>query len=119
MTWKGEVYEGSYKPLISEQLFAKVQEALENRRKPRKTKMKHDFPFVGLFNCACGSMFTAQYTKGNGGIYRYYRCTKKKGACAEKYIQESDLQKQIITKVQTIAMSQESTDAMLAQLDQE
>src|SRR3989344_3966882 len=76
MTWKGEVYEGSYKPIISQQLFAKVQETLNNRRKPRKSKKRHDLPFVGLFHCSCGSMFTAQYAKGNGGIYRYYRCTK-------------------------------------------
>ncbi len=119
MNWNGEVYEGTYKPIISQQLFAKVQETLNSRRKPRKSKKRHDFPFVGLFNCSCGSMFTAQFAKGNGGIYRYYRCTKKKGACAEKYIQECELQKQIVERAQTIAVPEVWTTEMLEHIDQE
>jgi DNA invertase Pin-like site-specific DNA recombinase len=119
MRWRGEVYEGKYQPLISKQLFAKVQEVLANRRKPRKSKKRHDFPFVGLFRCSCGSMFTAQFAKGNGGIYRYYRCTRKHGACAEKYIQESELQKQIIEKSQTIALPADWAKGMLEKLERE
>jgi DNA invertase Pin-like site-specific DNA recombinase len=119
MRWNGEAYEGKYHPLITKQLFAKVQEVLANRRKPRKSKKRHDFPFVGLFNCSCGSMFTAQFAKGNGGLYRYYRCTRKHGACAEKYIQEYELQKQIIEKSQTIALPADWTKEMLEKLEHE
>ena len=72
MRWDGETHEGKYRPLITKQLFAKVQEVLANRRKPRKSKKRHDFPFVGLFNCSCGSMFTAQFAKGNGGTFPYF-----------------------------------------------
>ena len=119
MRWKGEVYEGKYQPLISKQLFAKVQNVLADRRKPRKSKKRHDFPFVGLFHCSCGSMFTAQFAKGNGGLYRYYRCTRKHGACAEKYIQESELQKQVIEKSQTIALPADWAKEMLEKLERE
>jgi len=119
MRWNGEAHEGKYRPLISKQLFAKVQEVLANRRKPRKSKKRHDFPFVGLFNCSCGSMFTAQFAKGNGGLYRYYRCTRKHGACAEKYIQENELQKQIIEKSQTIALPADWSKGMLEKLERE
>ena len=42
----------------------------------------------------CNSPITAQWAKGkSGGIYRYYRCTKKRGTCSQKYIQEKDLAK--------------------------
>ena len=119
MPWKGEVYEGKFQPLISKQLFSKVQEILKNRRKPRKSKKRHDFPFVGLFYCSCGSMITAQFAKGNGGIYRYYRCTRKQGACAEKYIQESELKKKIIEKMQTIALPSFWIEKMKKKLEYE
>ena len=41
-------------------------------------------------------MITAQWAKGNGGIYRYYRCTRKQGECHEKYIAEDLLKQKII-----------------------
>ena len=119
MRWKGEPFEGSYQSLISKQLFAKVQEVLKERGKPRKTKQKHDFLFCGLFRCSCGAMFTAQYAKGNGGIYRYYRCTRKHGHCAEKYIQEQNLTRQLFEKSQTIALPADWAKEMLEYLDGE
>src|SRR3989344_4180662 len=119
MKWNKESYEGKYKPLISQQLFAKVQDAFNDRRRPRKSKVRHDFPLTGLFRCSCGSMISAQFTKGNGGLYRYYRCTRKHGACAEKYIQASELQKQIIEKLQTIALPADWSKGMLERLERE
>jgi len=119
MKWKGESYEGKYQPIISPQLFARVQDALKNRSKPRKIKHKHDFPLRGLFHCSCGAMISAQWAKGNGGLYRYYRCTRKHGHCAEKYIQESDLARQIKEKVQTIALPEQWTTKMLVYLGEE
>jgi hypothetical protein len=61
-------------------LFEAVQKRLRERAKPRKSKKHHDFPFTGLFRCGeCGGMITAQWAKGYGGLYRYYRYTKKNG----------------------------------------
>lgn len=119
MRWKGELFQGSYQPLIAKQLFAKVQEVLKERGKPRKTRQKHDFPFCGLFRCSCGAMFTAQYAKGNGGIYRYYRCTRKHGHYAEKYIQEEKLARQLFEKSQTIALPADWAKEMLEYLENE
>ena len=119
MRWKDEPFEGSYRPLITKQLFAKVQEVLKERGKSRKTRQKHDFPFVGLFRCVCGAMFTAQYAKGNGGLYRYYRCTRKQGHCAAKYIQEQELARQLYEKSQTIALPVDWAKEILEYLDSE
>lgn len=59
------------------------------------------------------SMFTAQFAKGNGGIYRYYRCTKKKGVCSQGYVQEKDLAEQLQKRLQTISLCDRYTDWML------
>ncbi len=88
MEWKGEVYEGKYKTFISPELFKQVQAVLKNKSKPRKVRQGHQFPFCGVFNCTCGSMMTAQWAKGNGGLYRYYRCSRKGVPCTEPYVQE-------------------------------
>ena len=71
MEWKGEIYEGRYKTFISPNLFNKVQRVLKNKSKPRKVRHGHNFPFCELFRCPCGSMMSAQWAKGNGGLYRY------------------------------------------------
>jgi site-specific DNA recombinase len=103
--WKGEIYEGKYTPLVSPELFEKVQKILKQRSKPRKTKHKHDFPFCGIFHCPCGGMITAQWAHGHGGTYRYYRCTNKKRTCFQRYTQEKDLAAQVMAKLAPLALA--------------
>jgi len=119
MKWKDEVYEGKYQPIISKKIFDKVQKVLKQRSKPRKKRQKHNFPFCGLFRCSCGAAITAQWAKGNGGLYRYYRCTRKFGPCKEKYIQEKELVNQICQKLKEIALPEKWAKEMLEYLEKE
>ena len=43
---------GNFEPLVSPQLFEAVQKVLQEKSRPRKRRVKHDFPFTGLFRCA-------------------------------------------------------------------
>src|SRR3989338_10247849 len=62
---------------------------------------------------------TAQWAKGkSGGIYRYYRCTKKRGTCSQKYIQEKDLATQIRARLQSVALPDTHTDWMLNKVNE-
>ncbi|MBU2007678.1 recombinase zinc beta ribbon domain-containing protein, partial [Patescibacteria group bacterium] len=117
---KGEYHEGRFEPILSATLFEAVQEILRRKAKPRKSKQRHDFPFTGLMTCGeCGSAITAQFSRGKcGGIYRYYRCTKKKGVCSQKYIQEKDLATQLKTRLKSVAICDEWTEKMLKQVDE-
>ena len=73
----GEWHPGVHVPIVSPQVFAKVQEVLERRNHTHRRRARHDFPYTKLLTCgACGSAVTAQWATGNGGRYRYYRCTK-------------------------------------------
>lgn len=119
MKWKDEVYEGKYQTIISKETFDKIQTVLKQRGKPRKKKQRHNFPFCGLFHCSCGATITAQWTKGNGGLYRYYRCTRKFGPCQEKYIQEKELINQICQKLREIALPENWQKEMLDYLEEE
>ncbi len=116
MKYKGEIFEGKHKPLISKKLFDKVQEVLKQRGKPQKIK-KHNFVFLGLMKCgSCGASITAETQKG----HNYYRCTKKKGICQEKhYLREESLIEQIKNYLQKVSLSSQITKRVLAELEKE
>ena len=115
-----EWFEGSFVPIITPKLFEAVQKVLTTRERPRKTKVGHNFPFVGLFRCGeCGSMFTAQWATGKcGGRYRYYRCTKKNGKCSQGYLREEILVAQVKERLQSISLCDERVDYMLKKIEQ-
>ncbi|MEX2411712.1 MAG: recombinase family protein, partial [Candidatus Paceibacterota bacterium] len=118
--YKDEWYEGSFEPILSSKLFEAVQDVLEDVEKPQGRKRKrHTFHFTGIFRCGeCGSMITAQWATGKSGHrYRYYRCTKKNGACSQSYLQEGDLVEQVQEKLQTIALHDRYTDWMMKKVD--
>jgi site-specific DNA recombinase len=119
MVWKGKAHQGRYKPIISAELFKKVQDALKVRSKPRHTRAGHRFPFCGLFRCTCDSMVSAQWAKGHGGLYRYYRCTRKKGVCGEPYTQEKSVTEQCLALLKPLAIMPEEADRCRALIDAE
>ena len=119
MKYKGEVFEGKHKPLISKKLFDKVREVLKQRGKPQK--IKHNFAFLGLMKCPCSASITAEKKiKPSGREYIYYRCTKKKGPCSEKhFLREENLISQIKTCLQKVSLSSQDTEKVLAELEKD
>ena len=77
--WSGERYKGKHKPIISVELFYKVQKKFGNTNKPQHNNKQHTYK--RLIRCAkCGCYFTAETKKGghDSGFYTYYHCTNKK-----------------------------------------
>lgn len=88
--YANEVYEGRHKPLITKKLFDRVQEVLKIRGRVRKVKNEPQV-YCGLISCGeCGCAITAEKQKG----HIYYRCTRKKGQCSQRYIREELLDNQ-------------------------
>ena len=114
----GETYEGKFPAIVSRAIFEAVRKVLKQRAKPRHSKKRHNFPFVGLLTCGeCGGMITAQWAKGNGGLYRYYRCTKKHGQCSQRYLREDLLVAQLKNRLQKIALCDDWAEKMLAKVN--
>ena len=59
----------------------------------------------------------SQGAKGNGGTYRYYRCTKKRGKCSQGYLREDLMQAQLQELLQTVSLPEGWGHKMLAQVD--
>ena len=120
MKYKGEIFQGTHEPLISKKLFDKVQEIMREKGKPQKVK-KHNFDFLGLMKCPCSAAITAEKKiKPSGREYVYYRCTKKKGPCQEKYfLRQEELYEQIKPFLQKVSLSSRDTEKVLAELNKE
>ncbi|MBL7159886.1 recombinase family protein [Candidatus Microgenomates bacterium] len=113
--YKGEIYQGAHKPMITKKLFEKCQKVMADRSRPKKLKQKQ-YAFRGLFKCGeCGCSITSETQKGHS----YYRCTKKRIPCSQPYAREELLAKQISDILQKVSLPQSWAEKMLAKLDKE
>src|SRR3990167_4965944 len=92
----GEMYEGQHTPIVSKELFDRVQKVLTLRGKAQRPT-KQPQALCGLLKCAeCGCAITGEVqTKKSGRRYIYYRCTKKRGVCDGAYVREETLDTQL------------------------
>lgn len=87
--WKGKLQQGRYEPLVSEELWLKVQGVLAARAKKKPRFVRHDFAFARLVSCGhCGCALVGEVKKGK---YVYYHCTGYKGKCPEPFAREEVL----------------------------
>jgi len=110
-----ELYQGKHEPTITKKLFDKCQEILARNSHPQKRGIiKH--VFRGTFLCGeCGCAITSEVQKG----HTYYRCSKKKGVCAQKYLREEFLAEKINDTIKKVSLPSEWKDWLLAELEKE
>lgn len=76
--WGGQTFEGSHEPLITAELFNRVQDRLTENRSYMRPAAKKYFPFKPFLKCGyCKSSITAEEQQGHSGKYRfvYYHCS--------------------------------------------
>ena len=107
----GQWYTGKHTPIITKELFTRVQIALDSHYVP-KTESK-EFAFTKLIKCGyCGSGISAdeKFKKlRNGGTNRhvYYFCTKARNIdCKNPPINEPDLINELATVVDKVDMDE-------------
>ena len=121
--YRGELVQGSHKPMIYKKLFDKIQIALHDNGKPRKNLIKKNPLFYGFARCGdCGYMMTAEKKrKPSGREYVYYRCTKKskvKKCEQHKFLPEIELKEQIKTYCQKVSLPDEWKVKYLAKVEE-
>ncbi|MEA1963286.1 MAG: recombinase family protein [Patescibacteria group bacterium] len=122
--WSGKIYKGKHKPLISRDLWDKVQSILgryENKCNAYKYKDdKSMFPFKRFLTCGeCGRNITAEKkVKPSGKEYIYYRCTKFNTNCAQKAVNEKALEEQIENSLEGLRMPTSAQKYITAGLKQ-
>jgi len=111
--WGGRTYDGDHTPLVSVELFQRVQEALRKGNHPVH-EAKRSFAYTGLIKCAhCGCAVTAGVHKGK---YVYYHCTGARGDCAAPLIREDRLEDLLGELVQRVQIDDETIDWVVTAL---
>ena len=58
------MYKGTYEPIVSRELWERVQTILDDHGSSNRHRIKHDFAFSGVVRCGhCGCMLVAQVKK--------------------------------------------------------
>ncbi|MFH1479371.1 MAG: recombinase family protein, partial [Candidatus Omnitrophota bacterium] len=111
--YKGELYEGSHPPLISKKLFDEVQEVLRGNMHPQ-VRNRIKFDYVGLMRCGeCGRMITAE----SHGEFIYYRCTKRRVKCSQKFLRDRALLSQIKESLKKVYIDDDTKNKIFKRLD--
>lgn len=112
--WAGEEYHGSHEPLISRELYDRVQEVMVDKGNRRTRHQKHDWAFQGLLSCGhCGCALVAELKKQQ---HVYYHCTGNRGKCPEKYAREEDIAEQFGNTIKAIQLDGEVLEWIKAAL---
>lgn len=100
-----------HEPLVSKELFERVQRCLGQRGRYRK----HCFAFGGCFiGCgSCGGTITAERQKG----HTYYHCTRARDLCPDpRWVREEVLEEQALALLAGIRLPQAFVDYALKKL---
>ena len=116
--YSGEMYEGKHTPIVSKELFDKVQKVLALRSRANHKTANEPQAYCGLLKCSeCGCSITAEEKKkhqknGNVHQYIYYRCTKKRGACSSDYVRQEKLDSQLSELLSKFVLPKEWADEL-------
>ena len=92
------IRDGEHEPIISPEIFEKVQRIIERRREGLMSRTSYEYVFGGIIRCGkCGSLYKGKYNKlsKKSGIYRGYVCSynERYGSCDAPGISERKLTK--------------------------
>ena len=123
-SYRGEVHQGSHKPMIAKKLFDQIQTALVQNGKPRKKRGPKNFQYLGFATCGiCGYAITAErHIKKSGLKFVYYRCTHKSKTitCTEnRFLREEVLTEQVKNLCQKVSLPEGGRENFLEKLKNE
>ena len=123
--YAGEMYDGTHTPLVSKELFDRVQKVLKARSNANRPPENNPQAYCGLLACGeCGCSITAEektkvQQNGNTHRYVYYHCTKKRGVCDGAYLREEALDTELSDLLSRFHLPREWAEEMerMAQRD--
>lgn len=120
----GEFEKASYKAMVTEEEFNRVQKLLGNKGYP-KLKTKKYFPYRGIIACGeCGCLMTPEkktryYKNGSTQSFTYYHCTHQRPCSQRKNVREETIEKQFTELLDRITILPEFKDWALEVLDEQ
>jgi site-specific DNA recombinase len=112
--WNGKLYKGVHEPLVTRELFDRVQEVMGEKGRRKTGQQKHNWAFQGLLSCGhCGCALVAEIKKKR---YVYYHCTGNKGKCSEKWVREEEVARQFGQAIAALKMDEQVLEWVVSAL---
>jgi site-specific DNA recombinase len=117
VTFEGVEYPGKHEPLVSEQLFARVQQVREARRQSGEKPRVHSHYLKGSLYCGnCGEPLTFEQSRNRvGTLYDYFYCLGRqrlKNGCTFKATQAHMVEDLVERHWSTVTLSSDRLDAV-------
>jgi len=97
----GKWYKGHHEPLVTKELFTRVQEQLKTPLKPKWGAK--DFPYKRFLKCySCGANVVGEekirnYKNGNTSKFVYYHCSRQVDPnCKEPFVRDYDIAEELV-----------------------
>ena len=113
--YSGKMYHGTHEPIVTKELWDKVQMAFKRRSK-NTSKRRGDFAYTGVLTCAdCGCAVVAEIKKEK---YIYYHCSKAKRNCSlrKNYVREEKLAGELEGVMRSIKIPAKAEDSIITTL---
>lgn len=113
----GLTVRGDFDPIVSEGVFYRVQS--KPHRKSKAPQVRHqknnaEFSLRSVVLCpTCEQVMTASSSKGNGGKYGYYSCSK----CDKSRFRKEELQRWFVQGLQGLSLKKEYVEALSVAID--
>jgi site-specific DNA recombinase len=118
VVWNGDEYEGAHEPLVTPELFARVERVLELRNLAGTRERRHTHYLKGSLRChECGALLTFSQSKGRSARYDYFFCTSR-SRCSQPYVPKHLAEREVETLYRTIAMPRETARDLLDEVQQ-
>ncbi|MFE3228567.1 recombinase family protein [Nocardia sp. NPDC059228] len=113
VTWKGQIYPGRHEPLISHELFDRVQDMLRQRSANGNRDRVHNHYLKGFLFCTrcrdqghTSRLVFNQSTSRNGSKYTYFKCRRsKEGLCDLPYVPVEMVEEAVAEHYRTLQLS--------------
>jgi site-specific DNA recombinase len=119
ITYQDEEYSGRHEPLVTPELFDRVQRVLALHGGGGIRNRQHHHWLKGLLWCGrCGRRLIVMPGRGNGGTYFYFICRGRQDkSCDLGYLKLQDVEKAVEQHFATVRLSDQFRAEVRAQLD--
>lgn len=120
VTYEGVEYKGRHEPLVTQELFDRVQRVLQNERQSGTRQRTHDHYLKGLLWCQrCKRRLILMPGKSrNGQVYFYFICRgRQDGICDLPYMHVSKVERAVENHYATVQLSEAFCAALRSRLE--
>jgi site-specific DNA recombinase len=119
ITYRGVEYEGRHEPLVSKELFSRVQQVLQSRSAGEKQRRHNHYLKSTLYCGRCGSRMCIASAKKESYLYYFCSARPHRHECDLPYVAAEDAEQSLVEYYRTLKLSEHEAAEIKEQVRQE